>query len=320
MLVGLAVALLLASQMPFLEPVFATSNQAWAILGGATIVCLLGVADDIWDLDWITKLVGQILAAGFIAWQGVQLVTLPIAGTTIGSSRLSLILTVLVIVVAMNAVNWVDGLDGLAAGVIAIGGAAFFVYTYLLTTEASPGDYSDLATMVLAALVGACLGFLPHNFFPARIFMGDSGAMMLGLVVASTAIVVTGDIDAGTVSQREQFPAFLPIVLPFAVLLVPLVDVLVVVVRRVAAGKAPWAADNSHLHHRLMARGHSHRRTVVILYMWTFLVAFGAASLAVLPTTTVLVLLGVGVAIATFLSVVPLPVRRRRRRPPVPVP
>src|SRR5699024_10333903 len=110
------------SRIPFLAGVFTASNEAWAILTGATLVCFLGIADDIWDLDWMTKLVGQVLAAGLMAWQGVQLITVPIAGVTIGSSRLSLVATVLVVVVAMNAVNFVDGLDGLAAGLIAIGG------------------------------------------------------------------------------------------------------------------------------------------------------------------------------------------------------
>lgn len=303
MFAGLSAAFVVASQMGFLEGVFASSNQAWAILAGAGLVCLLGVADDIWDVDWMTKLVGQVLAAGLIAWQGVQLITFPIAGLTIGSARLSLGVTVLVVVVAINAVNFVDGLDGLAAGMIAIGGTAFFLYTYLLTRSASPGDYSDLATMVMAAVVGACLGFLPHNFFPARIFMGDSGAMLLGLTVAAAAIVVTGNIDPATLSQRQAFPAFLPIILPVAVLLVPLIDMALAVVRRVAAGHSPFHPDRGHLHHRLMDRGHSHRRAVLLLYMWTGVFAFGAAALAVVPAAVVLAGVGVGVvvaAIATF--------------------
>ncbi|MGQ4497181.1 undecaprenyl/decaprenyl-phosphate alpha-N-acetylglucosaminyl 1-phosphate transferase, partial [Dermabacteraceae bacterium P13101] len=126
MWLGICLALVVASRVPFLEPVFEQSNQAWAILLAATLVCALGAADDLWDLDWWAKLAGQVLAAFVLARSGVQLVTLPLNGVTILSSSMSLLLTILVVVVAMNAVNFVDGLDGLAAGVMGIGGSAFF--------------------------------------------------------------------------------------------------------------------------------------------------------------------------------------------------
>ncbi|MBC7551040.1 MAG: undecaprenyl/decaprenyl-phosphate alpha-N-acetylglucosaminyl 1-phosphate transferase [Cellulomonas sp.] len=318
MLAGIAVALVVASQIPFLGGVFEDSHSAWGILGAATMVCLLGVADDIWDLDWITKLVGQVLAAGFLAWSGgggVLLYQLPIGGVTAGSPRLFLFLTVLTVVVAMNAVNFVDGLDGLAAGMIAIGGTAFFIYSYLLTREATVTDYSNLATLVIAVLVGACLGFLPHNFHPARIFMGDSGSMLIGLLIAAAAIVVTGQIDPAVVSNRQTIPAFLPILLPIAVLVLPLLDMGLAVIRRVGAGTSPFHPDRMHLHHRLLALGHSHQRAVVIMYLWTAVFAFSAAALVTFATTTVLVVLGVGVLVATGLTLGPL---RGRVRTPVP--
>lgn len=315
MFLGLAVALVFASQMPFLEQVFATNKQAWAILTSAGMVCLLGVADDIWDLDWITKFVGQVLAAGFMAWQGVQLITVPIAGLTIGSSRLSLVATIFVVVVAMNAVNFVDGLDGLAAGLIAIGGAAFFLYTYLLTQDASPTDYSDLATLVVVALVGVCLGFLPHNFYPARIFMGDSGSMLIGLTMAAAAIVVTGNVDPERLSEGQAVPAFLPILLPFAVLILPLLDMLLAVVRRLIAGKSPFHPDRMHLHHRLLALGHTHRRAVVIMYLWTAVFAFGAAALVMFSLPEVLGGLAVAVVVALLLTLGPLRGRTHRILP-----
>src|SRR5690625_2272322 len=256
MLAGFAVTLLIGSRVPFLSGVFDTM-QPWAILAGATLVCLLGVADDIWDLDWMTKLAGQVLAAVIIAWQGVQLITFPIFGLTIGSSRLSLVATVLVVVVAINAVNFVDGLDGLAAGMIGIGGLAFFGYTYLLTRSATPGDYSNLATVVIAAVVGTCIGVLPHNFHPARIFMGDSGSMFLGLTVAAAAITVAGQIDPAVFSEGQVLPAFVPllvpILLPVAVLLLPLLDMTLAVLRRLRAGQSPFKPDRMHLHHRLLA-------------------------------------------------------------------
>lgn len=320
MLAGIAVAVLVASQIPFLAGVFEDSRRAWGILGAATMVCLLGVADDIWDLDWVTKLVGQVLAAGYLAWSGVLLYQLPIGGVLIASPRLWLFLTVLAVVVAMNAVNFVDGLDGLAAGMIAIGGTAFFVYSYLLTRTASPTDVSNLATLVIAVLVGACLGFLPHNFHPARIFMGDSGSMLIGLLIAAAAIVVTGQIDPEIVSDRQTIPAFLPILLPIAVLLLPLVDMGLAVTRRVNAGTSPFHPDRMHLHHRLLALGHSHQRAVVIMYLWTGVFAFGTASLVMFSTTAVAVLLGVGVLVATGLTLGPLRGRVHAPRPATPVP
>ncbi|MBK5248844.1 MAG: undecaprenyl/decaprenyl-phosphate alpha-N-acetylglucosaminyl 1-phosphate transferase [Actinomycetales bacterium] len=308
MLIGMTVAMLVASRMAFMSGVFA-DNLPWAILGSAGLVCLLGAADDIWDLDWMTKLAGQVLAAGVMAWQGVQLITFPIFGLTIGSSRLSLVVTVLVVVVAINAVNFVDGLDGLAAGLIAIGGLAFFVYTYILTRNDNPTDYSNLATMVIACVVGVCLGFLPHNFFPARIFMGDSGAMFLGLTVAAAAIVVTGQINPAILQTSQALPAFVPILLPVAVIILPLLDMALAVIRRTLSGKSPFQADRKHLHHRLLDHGHSHRRAVVIMYVWTFVFAFSAAALAVFPTAWVVVGAAVGAAVASVITVVPLPVR-----------
>ena len=319
MLLGMAVAMLVASRLPFLASVFEPGGGIalpWAILASATLVCLLGVADDIWDLDWMTKLVGQVLAAGFMAWNGVQLYALPIGGVTIASSRMWLFLTIFLVVLAMNAVNFVDGLDGLAAGLIAIGGAAFFLYTYLLTQDASPGDYSNVASLVIVVLVGVCLGFLPHNLHPAHIFMGDSGSMLIGLVMSAATIVVTGQIDPAVVSDRQAIPAFLPILLPLAVLLLPLLDMGLAVVRRLLAGKSPFAPDRMHLHHRMLQIGHSHRRAVFILYLWTALVAFGMASLVLLPLSSVLVTLAVGAVVVLVVTFVPL--RGRPLAPGVP--
>lgn len=311
MFLGMAVAMVLASRMPFLEGVF-TDSAAWAILAGAGAVTLLGAADDVWDLDWFTKLVGQVLAAGLIAFGGIQLYAIPFADTlTIGSSYFSLGATVLTVVVAINAVNFVDGLDGLAAGLIAIGGTGFFVYTYLLTTQASSTDYSNLATLVVAVLVGACLGFLPHNFHPARIFMGDSGSMLIGLTIAAATIVVTGQIDTVAVSARQAIPAFLPILLPVAVLLLPLLDMGLAVVRRLGAGKSPFHPDRRHLHHRLLQLGHSHRRAVLIMYVWTALFSFGGAALVVWSVPTTLWVMGCAAVLA--LAVTLGPVGRGRR-------
>jgi len=305
---GLAAGLGVASTIPFLGRVFENSHGAWAVLGGAALVCAVGVADDIWDLDWMAKLAGQILAALLMAWGGIQLVALPIGGRTIGDSYLSLIATVVVVVVAINAVNFVDGLDGLAAGVVAIGGTAFMIYSYVLARGASPGDYSSLATVMTAVMVGACLGFLPHNVHPARIFMGDSGSMVLGLVFAAAAITVTGQIDTVVLSRREQIeqlPAFLPIVLPLAVVAVPLVDMALAFLRRLGKGQSPFKPDAHHLHHRLLRFGHSHRWAVAVLWLWTFVLAFGAVSMVFLRLRYVAALLVIGVVVASVITFSP---------------
>ena len=314
MFAGLAASFAVASQIPFLAGIFAESRQPWAILGAGAMVCLLGVADDIWGLDALSKLAGQVLAAGLLAWQGVQLVSLPLAGITVGSGRLFLVLTVVAVVVAINAVNIIDGLDGLAAGVMAIGGAAFFVYTYRLTQDASPDDYSNLASLVVACLVGCCVGFLPHNFNPARIFMGDSGAMLLGLLLASSAITVTGQVDPTVVSDARLVPAFFPVLLPVVVLLIPMVDLLLAVVRRVGAGQSPFTADRHHLHHRLLDLGHSHARAVAIMYLWTAVVAFGAVSLAFVPAGVALPIWVTAAVVSVLLTLGPLRGRRLTRR------
>lgn len=273
---GLAASFVVADAIPFLDPVFASAQGPWGILAAAGLVALIGVLDDIWNLDSITKLAGQVLAAGLLAWQGVQLVTLPLGGVTVGSGGLFLFLTIAAVVVTINAVNFIDGLDGLAAGVMAIAGGAFFVYTYMLTREASRDDYSSLAAVVAAAMVGCCVGFLPHNIHPARIFMGDSGAMQLGLLLAASAIAVTGQVDPAVVSNAQLVPAFFPVLLPLAVLVIPMADLLLAVARRVRAGQSPFAADRRHLHHRLLDLGHSHLRAVGVMYLWTAVLSFGA--------------------------------------------
>lgn len=302
---GLVVAMVIASAVPFLEGVFEASGAVWAVIGGSGLVCLLGVADDIWDLDWMAKLAGQMLGALVMAWGGVQLVAVPIGGLTIGSSYLSLIATVVVAVVAMNAVNFVDGLDGLAAGVVAIGGSAFMTYTYVLARGASPGDYSSLATVILAVMVGACLGFLPHNLHPARIFMGDSGSMVLGITFAAAALIVTGQIDPQVVNQRMSIPAFIPIVLPIAVVAVPLIDMSLAFVRRLGKGQSPFKADAHHLHHRLIRHGHSHRWAVAVMWLWTAVLSFGTVSLVFLRLRYSLTLLAAGIVLAAAITFSP---------------
>lgn len=315
MFLGIVVAFVVASMVPQLGLVFADAGPVWALLGAATIIVLIGVADDLWDLDWLTKLAGQIIAAGLLAWQGVQISTLPIGGQTIVSPYLSLIITVFAIVLVMNAINFIDGLDGLVAGVALIANGVFFIYTYLLQARAQT-DYFNLASLITAILIGACLGFLPLNFHPAKLFMGDAGALLVGLLMAASAISVTGQVDPGIITQPEVFnayflPAFIPILLPFAVLVVPLLDFGLAVIRRLRAGKSPFTADRKHLHHRLLDMGHSHLHAVLIFYGWTLAVSVGVLGYMFMPWYWASLLILVGLAICTVVTLSPLSRRKR---------
>jgi len=273
--VGLIVGVAVGSQVPGLEPVFDEPRAILAVLAAAFIVVALGVVDDIIELDWITKLSGQVLAAGVVAWQGVQIVSLPIGGITLFSPTLSLVLTVLAIVLVMNAVNFIDGLDGLVAGVALISTGVFFLYAFVLSIGETGASSFDLATLVTVLLAGGLLGFLPLNWHPAKLFLGDSGSLLVGLLMSVSAISVTGQIDPATVSPTQLLPAFLPVILPLAVLIVPLVDFSLAVGRRLRRGMSPFDADRAHLHHRLLDMGHTHRQAVLILYAWTAVLAIG---------------------------------------------
>jgi UDP-GlcNAc:undecaprenyl-phosphate GlcNAc-1-phosphate transferase len=318
MFLGMVVAVSVASRIPQLSLVFADSGKVLGLLGAATIIVLIGVADDIWDLDWMTKLAGQIIAAGLLAWQGVQISTLPIGGVTIVSPYISLIITVLAVVLVMNAINFIDGLDGLVAGVALIAASVFFVYTYILQLQAQT-EYFNLASLITAVLIGACIGFLPLNFYPAKLFMGDAGALLVGLLMAASAITVTGQVDPGVISQPDKLnayllPAFIPILLPFAVLLIPLLDFGLAVVRRLRAGKSPFAADRMHLHHRLLDMGHSHLQVVLIFYGWTFVISVGCLSYMFLPFWLASTLVIIGLVLCAAVTLSPL-VRGRSQEP-----
>jgi len=273
--VSMLAATAVASQVGWFDEVFDNPRDVYALLGAAAIVVAIGFVDDLIDLDWLTKLAGQILAAGLVAWQGVQIVSIPIGGLTLFSPTLSLVLTVLAIVLVMNAVNFIDGLDGLVAGVTLIASGVFFIYSFLLATGEADTPYFNYASLFTAILLGGMLGFVPINWHPAKLFLGDSGSLLVGLIMATTAISVTGQIDPATVSASQLLPAFIPMLLPLAVLIVPLLDFLLAVLRRLRAGMSPFEADRQHLHHRLLDMGHTHLQAVLILYAWTAVLAVG---------------------------------------------
>ncbi len=323
MLGGLAAGYAVARQLPFLslsdEKIF---RDAGVVLVGGALICAVGVLDDLLELDALTKFGGQLLAAGFLVFFEVQFYSIQLPGGTqfaLDTTQAALASVVLV-VATVNAVNFVDGLDGLAAGVVGIGAVAFFAFSYKLA-DANGETLAISAALLTAALGGACAGFLPHNFFPARIFMGDSGSMLIGLVLAGSALTLTGqfasvDLRQGAGgSEASLLPTLLPIVLPISILIVPFVDLVLAVVRRTRAGRSPFAPDKQHLHHRLLEIGHSHRRAVLIMWLWAGLIAFGGvlASLYSGPVTTAVL---VGWVVLTVALTFFLPRLHRRGVPP----
>ena len=303
--VGMVLATLVASQLPHFEEVFQDPRPIIAVLLAGFIVVALGVVDDLIDLDWLTKLSGQFIAAGVVAWQGVQIVSIPVGGITLFSPTLSLVLTVLAIVLVMNAVNFIDGLDGLAAGVALISNAVFFLYALVLSLGEGGTPYFGLATLLAVLLAGSLLGFLPLNWHPAKLFLGDSGALLVGLIMSVSAISVTGQIDPGAISPTQLLPAFLPVILPLAVLIVPLLDFSLAVGRRLRRGMSPFDADRAHLHHRLLDMGHSHRQAVLILYSWTAVLAIGTLMFLFVAWYVALGIIVVGLVGSTVVTLSP---------------
>ena len=303
MLCGFLTAMLFASRLDFLQGVFRQNHQAWIVMAGAILICLLGIADDVWDLDWMLKLAGQLLIAVFVAWGGLQIIALPIGSLVTASPTISIAITALLIVVSINAVNFVDGLDGLAAGIVAIGGIAFGIYSYILA-RTSP-SYASMATLLDIAMVGICVGFLLHNWHPAKLFMGDSGSMLLGYLITCASIVMTGRLDPATVNTSIYLPAFMPILLPVLVLFLPVLDMMMAIVRRLRKGQSPMHPDRMHLHHRMLRIGHSVRGAVLILWGWAALIAFGSIMLLFFTAWHVFIVFAVAAVALTVATMSP---------------
>ncbi len=310
MFAGFALTMPIAGSLGWFKGVFAEPVHVYAILGAAFLITLIGFLDDLYDLDWSLKLAGQFVVAGILAWQGVQIVSLPIGGLTIGSFGISFVVTVFLTVLVMNAVNFIDGLDGLVAGVVLIGTAVFFTYSYLLAQQTSPTNYFNLASLLSAIVIGMCVGFLPFNWHRAKIFMGDSGAMLLGLLMATSALTVTGQIDPKLVSKGELVPAFIPLILPLAILILPMLDFTLAVLRRLRAGKSPFAADRQHIHHRLQDFGHTHLGSVLVFYVWTALISISCVLFFFVEAWIVWLFLLLGTAASFTFTVWPV-VRKR---------
>jgi UDP-GlcNAc:undecaprenyl-phosphate GlcNAc-1-phosphate transferase len=287
---GLVAGLLVADRLSYLEQAFPSSRTVDGLLLAGGLLVLVGIVDDRWGLGAISKLAGQIAAGGIVVWSGAYLPWIPWPGgeTVSLEPDLSYTLTILIIVATINAVNFIDGLDGLAAGIVGISAVAYLIYTYTLTNSVGIPSQS-VPAVASAVLAGICIGFLPHNFNPARIFMGDTGSMLLGLLLAYGPISSAASLDQNILVNHTQgaqplnrFPTILPLLLAAAIWIIPYTDMLLAVIRRTMKGMSPFDADRQHLHHRLLNMGHSHRQSVLLMYLWASLFAALVVGLSVL--------------------------------------
>jgi UDP-GlcNAc:undecaprenyl-phosphate/decaprenyl-phosphate GlcNAc-1-phosphate transferase len=309
MYVGFLAAMGAAFLLPFFADVIRGSPVPYAALVTCSLMVGLGAIDDRRGTTALTKFTAQVFIAGVLVLMGAALAFFWIPGQVVVlDPDLAVPLTILWVVAVANAVNLVDGLDGLAAGMIAIAAAAFFVYT--IRTPSTFGDASA-AALISAITVGVCLGFLPWNFHPAKIFMGDSGSLLLGMLLAIATIDGVG-LNPLPPSGGDIAAIAGVLVVPLLVLFIPFLDVVLAIVRRTWRGQGIGHADKEHIHHRLMDIGHSHRRAVLLMYLWSALISASALAVGLIDgrTTVGLVLL----AAAALFLVTALPALDRWRR------
>lgn len=324
---GVLAGLLLALSLPALRlAYFEGSSEVVGVVVATGLLVGVGLLDDRFDLDAITKLAAQVTAGGLLVLYGVQWTTLWIplggGGTGISGSTLilghgqSVLLTVLLTVALVNAMNFVDGLDGLAGGIGLITTLATAVFCVGLISENGNAPAAFGPALIAVVLAGACLGFLPHNFHPARIFMGDTGSMMVGVMLSAAITAASGRVIPDEETSATDFLALVaPLVVLVGIVFIPVLDLLMAVIRRTRAGTSPFSPDKMHLHHRLLQLGHSHRRAVLLVYLWAAVLAFGAVALALVERTgLVLAAVGVALVVASVASAVPHLARARAAR------
>ncbi|MBN9644944.1 MraY family glycosyltransferase [Corynebacterium mendelii] len=316
---GFLAAVYLADQLPALTRGFRpVTPEMDAVVWAGFIIVVVGIIDDLWDLDAVTKLIGQMLAAVVMSGLGLTWTILYWPGgggtTFILDQFTSTVVTALITVMLINAMNFVDGLDGLAAGIGGIAGLSILLLALIVLHDQGGTVSGYPPAIIAAALVGICAGFLPHNFSPSRIFMGDSGSMLLGLVLAAAATSLTGKINQSLYGPADTLTMLAPILVVFAALSVPLIDLVAAVIRRTLKGQSPFKADAMHLHHRLLAIGHTHRRVVLVIYTWVALFGIGAVFYTIIPRKPYVALFVVAVFMATVVTIGPVLFRTGKNR------
>jgi UDP-GlcNAc:undecaprenyl-phosphate GlcNAc-1-phosphate transferase len=275
MLAGVVVSLGLAWQMDRFSPLFQGNSEPLGVLLGAIVVLAVGTRDDVKEVSAPARVLAIVGAGMMLVWLGVTMFyfRVPFLGVIQLSNDWIPIVTVIWLLGMVQAINLIDGLDGLAAGIVAIGSTAFFIYSHHLSGLGLLSE-PNIGPLIAIITVGVCVGFLPYNFNGASIFMGDGGAYLLGLLVAVSTSVVGGRADPTTQAFSGQTYFFLaPLLIPLIILGVPVFDVLFAIVRRVSKRQGFATADKGHLHHRLINLGHGPRRAVAILWLWTALLS-----------------------------------------------
>lgn len=313
---GFLGAVFLADQLPALTRGFMPiTPEMNAVIWAGFVIVVVGALDDLFDLDAITKLVGQVIGAVTMSLLGLtwSILYVPFGGgTTLLLDQVqSTILTSLFTVALINALNFVDGLDGLSAGVGMIAGAAILLFSLTILFDQNGAVSAYPPAIIAAALVGICAGVLPHNFEPSRIFMGDSGSMLIGLLLAAASTSASGKINMSLYGAADFIALISPIIVVLAAVAIPLLDLVMAVVRRVGRGASPFSPDKMHLHHRLLSIGHTHRCVVLVLYTWASVVAFGAVSFSVVPPLFATGSSICGILIAVAVTAVPVMKSRR---------
>ena len=275
MFIGFVAALTLSRLMNSFDSLYSRNSEPRGVLIAAVIMFAVGLLDDVRNISAPAKVFGTVLAGIALVYYGVTMFYFRVPRVdviTLADEWIPLV-TIIWLLGMSQAINLIDGLDGLAAGIVAIASGAFFLYSTELQNKGLL-TRDSIAPLVCIISVGICLGFMPHNFNPAKIFMGDSGALLLGLLMASATSVVGGRADPVTQQQFGQsYFFFAPLFIPLFILGVPIFDTLFAIVRRATRGQGLATADKGHLHHRLMNLGHGQRRSVLILWLWTALLS-----------------------------------------------
>jgi UDP-GlcNAc:undecaprenyl-phosphate GlcNAc-1-phosphate transferase len=306
---GLLAGLGVSRTLPFFDQMNAGSAEPLGALVACTAILGLGLVDDLRGITALTKLTGQIFCAGLLVVAGVQLQYFVVPGSIVVlGADLAVPLTVLWVVAIVNAVNLVDGLDGLAAGMVAIATGTFFVY---MVSSPSLFGNASAAALLSCITAGVCLGFLPWNFHPAKIFMGDSGAMLLGMLVAIATISGVGRNPVRP-SGGDLAVIAIPLLVPLLVLALPFLDVALAIARRARHNIGLGQADKAHIHHRLMDIGHSHRQAVLLMYLWSALISGSALAVGLIDGRLAAGAVLAGAAVLFAVTALPRLTERRR--------
>ncbi len=274
MFAGFIVALGASRLMDGFDSLYARNSEPRGVVIAAAIIFLVGLWDDVREISAPAKVAGTVLAGLVLVSQGVTMYffRLPLVDVYQVANEWVPLLTIVWLLGMSQAINLIDGLDGLAAGIVAIGAGAFFLYSRELEAN-NKLTTPNIGPLICIITVGICIGFLPHNFNPAKIFMGDGGALLLGLLMATSTTVVGGRSEPDQEFFGQSYFFFAPLLIPLIILGVPILDTLFAIVRRASRRQSPATADKGHLHHRLMNLGHGQRRSVLILWLWTALLS-----------------------------------------------